>query len=83
MVPNVGYTTGELVRAAGEYCQDDRVRPLLAEALLAAAPAKQGIDPAKLGLWLNVNVNRVVGGNKLTVDRETNKAKPRWSLVPL
>jgi putative DNA primase/helicase len=77
---NVGYTTSELVRIAAEYMSDGR--RALWEALSAAAPPKNGqIDPVKLGLWLRGNVNRVTDGNKLTVDRETNKAKPRWLLV--
>jgi putative DNA primase/helicase len=81
---DIGYYTSELVRSASEALPDgERVRPALWEALSAVAGGKSGqIDSVKLGLWLNANLNRVIAGNKLIVDRETNKAKPRWLLVP-
>ena len=83
--PNIGYYTSELVRFAGEYLSgsNDRARPALWEALFAVAGTKVGqLDAARLGLWLQANLDRVIAGNKLLVDRETNKARPRWLLAP-
>jgi putative DNA primase/helicase len=81
-----GYYTGDLVKLAGEYAGDgsnNRIRPALWDALTAVAGNKLGgLDPAKLGLWLEANLNRVIAGHKLLVDRETNKARPHWLLVP-
>jgi putative DNA primase/helicase len=81
---NVGYVTSELIKQASETIYgEEKLRPALWDALFAVAAGRGGmIDPAKLGLWLNTNVNRVIGGHKLVVDRETNKARPRWLLVP-
>jgi len=81
-----GYYTGDLVKLAGEYPgngSEDRVRPALWDALTAVAGNKLGgLDPVKLGVWLEAHLNRVIAGHKLLVDRETNKARPRWSLEP-
>jgi putative DNA primase/helicase len=81
---DVGYLTAELIKQALETTYgDEKLRPALGDALFAVAGGRTGmIDPAKLGLWLNANVNRVIGGHKLVVDRETNRARPRWTLVP-
>jgi putative DNA primase/helicase len=85
LIVNRGYFTSELVILAGEYVSgsNDRARPALWEALFAIARTKLGqLDAARLGLWLQANLNRVIAGHKLLVDRETNKARPRWSVVP-
>ena len=79
-----GYFTSELVAKAGECIplSDDRIRPDLWNALFSVAGGKTGqLDLIRLGRWLQTNVNRIVGGHKLLVDR-TNKARPRWSLAP-
>jgi hypothetical protein len=79
----IGYHSSELISLASEWSGTERVRPALWDALSAVAGGKGGqIDPAKLGLWLNKNLNRVIAGHKLLVDRDTNKARPRWLLVP-
>lgn len=72
-----------MVHYAGEFdtLTGKRIKPALWDALAAVGCNKPGqIDPGKLGLWLRGNVNRVVGHHKLLVDRETNKAVPRWRL---
>jgi putative DNA primase/helicase len=83
---NTGYRTSEIIRAASDFHPNTsgRIRPDLWDALLAVAPGRlDQIDPAKLGLWLNKNVNRVVGNRKLVVDRESDKVRPKWLLVPV
>jgi hypothetical protein len=51
--------------------------------VFAVAGHKNGqLDPRALGRWLESHLNRVSGGHKLLVDRETNKARPRWSVAP-
>ena len=40
------------------------------------------LDPRMLGRWLEAHLNRISAGHKLLVDRETNKARPRWSVAP-
>ena len=86
LMVNIGYYTSELVERAGQYIGDgsnDRARPALWEALFAVAGNKTGqLDPRALGRWLEVHLNRVSAGHKLLVDRETNKARPRWSVAP-
>jgi putative DNA primase/helicase len=80
---NIGYYSSELISFASEWSGTQRVRPALWDALSAVAGSKGAqIDPVKLGLWLNKNLNRVIAGHKLLVDRDTNKARPRWLLVP-
>ena len=81
---NIGYYSNELIRLASECMSGgERLRPALWDSLFAVAAGKGGqIDPARLGLWLNKNLNRVMAGHKLLVDRETNRARPRWRLVP-
>ena len=77
-----GYFTSELVAKATECIPHsaDRMRPYLWDALFAVAGNKTGqLDVARLGLWLQANLNRIVGGHKLVVDR-SDKSRPRWSL---
>ena len=85
LMVDIGYYTSELVSLAGEYLSgsNDRVRPALWEALFTVAGNKAGqLDAARLGLWLQAHLDRVIAGHKLLVDRETNKARPRWLLAP-
>jgi hypothetical protein len=73
---NIGYYTSELVSFAGEYFigSNDRIRPALWEALFTVAGTKAGLlDAGRLGLWLQANLDRVIAGHKLLVDRDTNK----------
>jgi putative DNA primase/helicase len=83
---NVGYYTSELVDRASQYVgggSNDRVRPALWDALFNVAANKNNqLDPRALGVWLEAHLNRISAGHKLQVDRETNKARPRWSVVP-
>ena len=75
-----GYKTSELISLAGERKEGDLIRPNLAQAIADIATNKSGhIDPAKLGLWLRQNVNRITGGCKLWVDTRDHK-RPEWSV---
>jgi hypothetical protein len=77
---NIGYHTRELIEAAGRSLNGDKA---LWDALFAVAGDRGGmLDPRALGRWLESNLDRVVGGYKLVVDRETNRSRPRWLLVP-
>jgi hypothetical protein len=69
--------TLELISAAA-------ARPVLRQALAAAAPPLKGpadaIDAKRLGKWLSDKVGRIALGWQLTADL-SNKKKPRWYLV--
>ena len=80
---DVGYATSELIKEAGAYPGngDDRLHPLLWDALFAVAGTKQGqLDPARLGSWLRDHKNRIVGSHKLINDT-SDKQRPRWKLA--
>ena len=81
---NIGYHTSELIKVASKCMSDgEKVHPTLWDAFFAVAGNRSGmLDPRALGRWLETNLNRVVDGYKLVVDRETNKARPHWLLVP-
>ena len=80
---DVGYATSEMIKEAGAYPGngDDRLHPLLWDALFAVAGTNQGqLDPARLGSWLRDHKNRIVGSHKLINDT-TDKQRPRWKLA--
>jgi putative DNA primase/helicase len=81
---NIGYHTSELIAAAERHENGERSRQALWTALFAVAGHKSGhqvVDPAKLGIWLKTNADTIAAGHKLLVDR-SDKARPRWRLVP-
>jgi putative DNA primase/helicase len=81
----IGYTTGELVKLAGEFPGNgsDRTRPMLWDAFMAVAADKAGkLDPGRLGHWLRDHKNRISGKLKLISDNN-DKQRPRWKLDDL
>jgi putative DNA primase/helicase len=81
---NIGYHTSELIETAERLRNGEPPRQGLWDALFALAAPKSGyqvIDPTKLGHWLKVNADTIAAGHKLMVDR-SDKARPRWKLVP-
>ena len=84
MQVNIGYHTSELIAAAEHQENGERSHQVLWAALFAVAAPKGGyqvIDRARLGLWLKSNADTIAAGHKLLVDR-SDKARPRWKLVP-
>jgi hypothetical protein len=76
------FLTAELIQWALEdsnigWCKRPRFRAAMFD--VARHRRGDGIDPVRLGLWLNRSLNNVVDGHKLTVDR-SDAARPRWSL---
>jgi putative DNA primase/helicase len=75
------FLTSELIQWAMEDDIGGCKRPRLRTAMFDIARRRRGdgIDPIRLGQWLNRSLNNVVDTHKLTVDR-SDAARPRWSL---
>ena len=76
------FSTAELIGWAEETeYGGERRRPQLHAALLdVAARRGSGIDPQRLGRWLQRSANSIGAGYKLKADR-ADAARPRWMLV--